>query len=111
MGMFDHVRVEVPLPDGHEPEGCQTKAFECELAVYTIRADGTLWRRPDSWWTDTDEELTEEQVDFHGLFRFYDYTGKWNKPYDAARDWHEYEAKFTDGRLVGITQIVQEEVA
>jgi len=94
MGMFDDVRVEVPLPDGAILDGFQTKDFECLLDTYTIRSDGELWR---DVWANSEEENCE-RVDFHGKFYFYTFTDEGN----AVNSWHEYEAKFTDGRLVEI---------
>jgi len=95
MGMFDDVKVEVPLPDGAILSGFQTKDFDCLLDAYTIRADGELWREVWSF----DEPGRMERVDFHGRFRFYTFSDESN----AMTSWHEYEAKFTDGKLVEIT--------
>ena len=103
MGMFDDVLCEQPLPDGYEGE-FQSKDFECLLDTYKISAEGRLLRREYEWveaddaplgirkerrgWTDTE---------YHGTFRFYDYADD--------KSWHEYEAKFTDGQLVEISQV------
>lgn len=44
MGMFDYIRCEIPLPDGHSALLFQTKDTQewCEMKVFTIRADGRL---------------------------------------------------------------------
>ena len=39
--MFDHVRSEIPLPDGFTGE-LQSKDFDCILTTILIRADGRL---------------------------------------------------------------------
>lgn len=104
MGMFDTLLVEVPLPDGYAAADFQTKCFECDLDTYVIDAAGELWKRNEPWWED--EEAKPERVAFHGVLNFYDYDDKGLAPlaeHDDAR-WHEYDAKFTDGRLVEITQ-------
>jgi len=81
--MFDDITCEHPLPADPKPPGTsfQTKDFDCFMDRYTITADGYLLRNGES-------------VPFHGMINFYTYT----------RDdmWFEYEAKFTDGRLVEI---------
>lgn len=100
VGMFDDVRCEVPLPDGWEGQGLQSKDFDCEMSLLTIRADGRLvydrrnWRERDP--------ATAEDLDFHGYFHFYGSEGRESTP---EWRWHEYRAKFTDGQLVGIDHI------
>lgn len=44
MGMFDYMIVEVPLPDGWEPEpnSLQTKDFDNNLTTVKITADGRI---------------------------------------------------------------------
>jgi hypothetical protein len=113
MGMFDYVRCEVLLPDAFEG-GCQTKDFDCEMCRIEIRADGSLWIErfdrevvPKAERPHPDAEgmlglmgmlrrvnVRWELIDFHGVMNFY---GD-----DKAGGWHEYNAKFTDGRLVSI---------
>ena len=45
----------------------------------------------------------EEDVEYHGVFRFYTNV---QEPGDTGKDWwYEYEAKFTDGELVNISII------
>lgn len=116
MGMFDHIRCEVPLPDGFVGDPLfQTKDFERVLATHAIRDDGLYVddghyvtvpkaERPNP---DAEEGTLEDlkgslrwvpnlarHPEAHGLIIFYGY--------DAAGKRHEYEAKFTDGELIGI---------
>lgn len=84
MGMYDNVRVERDeLPGMAESPRLylfQTKDFDNVLGVYTISQDGRL----------LDGE--RKDTNFHGLFQFYGRVG------EAFKCW---EAKFTDGKLVG----------
>lgn len=103
MGMFDYVRVEVPLPDGWEgPMLLQTKDFDCMMETFEIRQDGTLWVERG-----TVSKRQWQQVEFHGWIHFYGYERirpAANPPYfdPSEHRWHEYKAKFTDGVLVEI---------
>ena len=92
--MFDHVKCEVPLPDGWDAANLQTKHFGCEEDIYTITSDGRLTRRYASDSQDVPEEC---EIIFHGIFRFYGT--------DREKKWHEYAAKFTDGQLVKIETV------
>lgn len=44
MGMFDDIRVLLPLPGGSTTTEFQTKSLSNFLEQYEIREDGTLWR-------------------------------------------------------------------
>lgn len=106
MGMFDNVRCEVALPDGFEGRGLQTKDFGCTMATITITEDGRLVTDQRDWWREDEAEPLDLQ--FHGYFRFYGSEGR------HATDtwkWHEYRAKFTDGRMVGIEAVQDEYLA
>lgn len=120
MGMFDTLICEAPLPDGAEIEpyddryedgAFQTKDLDRGLGLYRITRDGRLEQQcfqlvhregnPDSddRWArlpalERRNEHWETVDDFHGRIRFY---GD-----DVDGRWHEYVAKFTDGRLVEI---------
>lgn len=87
MGMFDYIKCEAPLPDGFDGE-LQTKDFDCEMTTHIITKDGRLMlgsiRRVHKY----------EDANFHGLVHFYGT--------DADENWHEYNARFTDGQLVRI---------
>ena len=99
--MFDHVKCELPLPDGWDAVNMQTKYFGCDLdIIYTITRDGRLMRRhaPDS--QAVSERSSEWDMNFHGIFQFYGT--------DAEKKWHEYAAKFTNGQLVTIEAVDDE---
>jgi hypothetical protein len=108
MGMFDNVRCDVPLPDGYRAEGnvFQTKDLDCDMDTYVIRADGHLAKATDY---DDGKPTDFRDIEFHGWLNFYDYgvvgTGAPTACHpngEPIREWHEYRAKFTDGRLVKI---------
>lgn len=102
MGMFDTVYVslsKLPISEEDranidEKDGFQTKDFDCELAFLYIEDDGKLVRREPTW-GEIERDDSPKILNFHGWFRFYT-LGK-------NRDWYEFQAKFTDGRLVEIT--------
>lgn len=95
MGMFDNVKCERVMPDGFDGRGriFQTKDFDCDLDTLEITEDGRLMLHPYAAWGEEQSDAPEE-LDFHGWFNFYGY--------GEDRVWHEYRAKFTDGRLVEI---------
>jgi hypothetical protein len=86
MGMFDDISCEHVLPAEPKPKDdyFQTKDFDRLLDHYTITADGRLLKE-------------KAEVPFHGVLNFYTYTN------DDM--WFEYEAEFTDGRLIEIRPI------
>ena len=93
MGMFDDIRCRKPLPDGCTEEWFQTKDLGCDLSKFEIDGDGRLMRFGEGFWGE--EPLTEpEDMEHHGYLNFY--------TSDSAGIWHEYDAKFTDGKLVEI---------
>ena len=48
MGMFDHVQINVPMPDpAHDGVTWQTKDFEKEMDMYVVKSDGRLFIRCD----------------------------------------------------------------
>ena len=120
MGMFDYINCRAPLPDGWQPadRALQTKDFDCDMVCHEITADGRLMlcrvtdRRfePDPALAHKDGilkyrgalKLDTEIVEtaHHGYVNFY---GE-----DTDGQWHEYSAKFTDGRLVSIHLILDE---
>jgi hypothetical protein len=111
MGLFDYVRSEVPLPDGWQSSDLQTKDFDMPyMEVYTIRADGRLIHsKPRYDITRADELCGDIDTNFHGILSFggLETIGHhppredgWRAPMYRS---HRYEAKFTDGQLVGIT--------
>lgn len=93
MGLFDTITCEVPLPEAeHQDLEFQTKDLECLMLHYVITRDGRLVRKAgrgllqgpvrDSTWP------------HHGDLRFYTSTGD-----GEARQWIEYVARFTHGRV------------
>jgi len=101
MGMFDDVICEAPLPDGKPGKNFQTKDFECPyLEKYTITADGRLLR-DDPWWErPKDQPAKPADMNFHGVLNFYGYNTE-------TEEWREFNAKFTDGKLVEIEPATQ----
>lgn len=127
MGMFDYVKVDVPLPDGWEPGELQSKDFDCEMTTLHLREDGTLWVERFETEVVPEEERPYpgakgikglvgmmrrvnrrwEPIAHHGWFNFYGHErikARANPPYFEPDEhkWHEYDAKFTDGKLVEI---------
>lgn len=118
MGMFDYIKCEVPLPDGFQGE-LQSKDFDCDMVTHVITADGRFLKeridrveevpkaeRPypdgEGIWGLAGSVRTitsRHEVPFHGVINFYGCCGDRKK---GDWEWHEYNAKFTDGRLVSI---------
>lgn len=80
MGMFDSIRCDWPLPDGTDAIDMQSKSLSNTLATYVIAFDGRLLYADG------------RETGWHGVLRFYG--GESGSPL------REYEAKFSDGRLV-----------
>jgi hypothetical protein len=99
MGMFDNVSFEArdSMPGPIQPQHLQfqTKDFGCELDDYLIKADGSLLR------AERLEEWKETVIPFHGMLNFYTFEGGGLRG-EAPGMWFEYEAKFTDGKCVGV---------
>jgi hypothetical protein len=114
MGMFDQIKLEVPLPDTDEvPTDTifQTKDLECMLDDYVIASDGHLYKEKwDYDWIE-DESVAmfkgrlqkiegsfrrEIVPDHHGDIPFYHDA---LREIDGKRIWHEYVARFTHGKL------------
>jgi len=112
MGMFDYIKCEAPLPDGFEGM-LQTKDFGCEMTTHIITKEGRLMLDngyhesvPKAERPNPDDEgilglrgsvrrvHKYEDASFHGIVNFYGT--------DTDENWHEYNAKFTDGQLVQI---------
>jgi hypothetical protein len=115
MGMFDYVRSELPLPDGFAGE-LQSKDFDCAMTTVLIRADGRLMIEDSDWETVPPAERPYpdpadpchfigsmrtvnrrwRDLDYHGDFTFYGNEGCFNA---GTAIWHEYTARFSEGRL------------
>lgn len=119
MGMFDWLRLEVPLPDtGEVPhdEQFQTKDLENMLDQYVIAEDGHLYlEKWDHVWADDTKSFLggyleriegsyrrEIVPDYHGDINFYHDAVR---TIDGKRIWHEYIARFTDGKLSRISVV------
>jgi hypothetical protein len=118
--MFDYIRSEVPLPDGFAGE-LQTKDFSCEMVTHVITKDGELHLeqidsteivpKSERPYPDEPEDSilamcgmlrshkSRHKSEFHGWLKFYGSEGKHE---DGSYQWHEYRAKYTDGKLVKI---------
>lgn len=124
MGMFDLVRCKYKLPDPEVQDAeFQTKDIDCcsggTMSDYEITEDGRLIhkkyeyrererKKDGSWWDNfpcierIDDSLELIDQNFHGYFVFY----------TRANDkWYEYQAKFTDGKIVEIKRIQENVIA
>ena len=92
MGMFDTIYCRQPLPDGLTAEDFQTKSLHNTMSVYEIGADGRL---RELTVVSNGKVLSEDTRDtgFHGVLRFHTLVGT---------ELRGYEAKFSDGLLVGL---------
>jgi hypothetical protein len=115
MGMFDSIRVEMPLPDGWvPPEGTlfQSKSLDSFMDTYLIDKDGQLFKTESYWDNEESKVLATETypIPFHGEIRFYQHerqTLKERKEYKYK--WHEYSAIFVRGKLIDLSTIRQPE--
>jgi hypothetical protein len=105
MGMFDDVVCEMPLPDNKPGNRFQTKDFdEPYLEKYTITTDGRLLR-DDPWWKrPKGKRSAPVDMNFHGVLNFYDFNFE-------TKEWREFNAKFTDGKLVSIEVVTEHQDA
>lgn len=126
MGMFDELRCEYPLLDRVvQDKWFQTKSFDCALDRYTITRDGRLILHQVRYEAVPEEEQTfygtpeweknplarvigslrsvpvgDVEVPFHGDVIFYTSIGG-----GSDREWFEYRARFTEGRLQWIKRV------
>ena len=111
MGMFDNLHIntdKLPVSDeekkliGKNPNW-QTKDFDCMLTDIYITDEGELTIRKFTYGWDetqkngfgtmgvlTEENVKTETIPHHGYVNFYSTIGK---------DWYEFFAKFTNGKL------------
>lgn len=118
MGMFDTIVCEMPLPGAYmgPKDDFQTKDLDCQLDTFTINAVGRLIHHYREWEATPESDKpypnatdwrsafgcirekagSQRLVDrnYHGFIEFY--------TTDAAGEWWEWRAKFTDGTCVSI---------
>lgn len=105
MGMYDdvvvHADIDLPGFPAGEPRNFQTKdTFEpLSLRRLDLTAAGRLVQITPGCYGEVDISELPQDTDFHGILNFYTYIGQ------NVDDWHEYNAKFTDGQLVEITRV------
>ena len=110
MGMFDYLKVEIPIPGysgSVKNEMFQTKSFDNLLEQYVITTKGEIYRELwDCKWVDDDSRpiikgylekiegtyRREYLTDLHGDIRFYD--GQ-----TIGGKWRDYFARFSYGKL------------
>lgn len=134
--MFDYVHCELPLPDGWQADELQTKDFDCTMVTHVISSAGRLLVDRGPWTAIPEAQRPYpnseglrglvgsmrhtpkyEDTNYHGIFRFHGLEtiryepdpgyGSRGKPIYKP---HHYEAKFTDGQLVGIKLVAHEVV-
>jgi hypothetical protein len=115
MGMFDSLRCRYPLPvEGANDLLYQTKDFACDMDLYEIREDGTLWHEDYDVEDKSDPKATGIMrlrgmlsrvnkrwvpVDHLGRVEFYaSFRGDW-------KDWIEWSADIIDGRVRSVSLI------
>ncbi|WP_291723137.1 hypothetical protein [Bernardetia sp.] len=101
MGLFDTIKIDVdklPILEDKKEQlkavqvDWQTKDLEPNLSTYEITDDGKLLLIKSGWGEDNID--IPKEIDFHGILNFYG---------DVGKDWYEFYAKFTDGKLIEIT--------
>lgn len=135
MGMFDHLNLRVPLPDGYTPPDgvCQTKDFSCDMDTLTITQEGRLVESGRGWGCDKvtqaefeaiEARIAESQkvmpsyqsvrtyqivseAEIASLQRDLEFHGDMDFVCDrsGADGLCEYRARFTDGVLQGIEKL------
>lgn len=93
MGMFDEIRWDAALPEGHPPEDhiFQTKSLDACLEQYLVTAEGRLLLVGNGW---QDEDLEHApnlegvDVDFHGDIQIL-----------SVKEQRQYWVRFTHGTL------------
>lgn len=126
MGLYDLLRCEYDLPGPRPPSGVfQTKSLERGLQEYTLTADGRLlWHytyfepvpeeeRPNWGTPEWDKPLGklagaqrpvhrgDVELPYHGDIYFYETL---EQP-DGQRQWLEYQARFTHGRVEWVRRL------
>ena len=103
MGLYDEVRWDAALPEGHPAEDriFQTKSLDPCLDHFLVTPDGRLLLVGNGW-QDGDLEHAQNlqgvEVDFHGDMRLISVKGQ-----------RDYLARFTHGRLEWIRPLAEGE--
>jgi len=104
MGMFDYIRIEshlLPITETEqvdielEDSDFQTKDMDCFLNEYEITPNGSLIlinEMVGGW----NYQEAHREIKYHGLLNFYT---------EVHGTWYEFEAKFTDGKMVDIKRV------
>lgn len=121
MGMYDYLKIntnKLPLTEKERAKygnrfNFQTKDWDCKLAVLEVTDEGELvYHNFDYGWDNsqinalgtngvlTEENKRVEKIPYHGFLNFYDYI-------DETDKWFEFNAKFTDGKLVEIIRVTE----
>lgn len=103
MGLYDEVRWDAALPEGHQPDDrlFQTKSLDPSLDYYVVTPDGRLHLVGNGWRDDDLEHassLNGVDVEFHGDIHLV----------SVKRD-GEYLARFTNGTLEWIRPLAEGE--
>ena len=86
---MDHLKITWRMVGCSRPNG--KRAPEAELKYPDMPFIGSI-RTTGEW----------DEIPYHGVIDFY----TWEE--EMTPQWHEYEAKFTDGKCVGITKVPAE---
>lgn len=99
MGLYDEVRIDMPLPPEHRAEWqthrFQTKQLDCMLDLFVIREDGTMERSASplhglpAEHIGPDHDLYQQQVRVYGRN-------------EAGTKWLDVDLLFHEGRVIAI---------
>ncbi len=109
MGTYDTIKIEVPLPDGFDPQRLewQTKDISDFMCEHVIEADGVLYLTRREWYDD-EGPVHEPETEIQGDVLFYgdNVTARCGKIVVTSGDEpivaREYMATFTNGKLQNI---------
>lgn len=100
MGLFDEIRWDAALPEGHPPDSrlFQTKSLDPCLDQYVVTPEGRLLLIGNGFENDAEISQGAIDVEFHGDLRLLSTQGE-----------REYLARFTHGTLEGIRPLADGE--
>jgi len=107
MGMYDDIDVLIPLPDGYVHTDFQTKSLVCNLDLYQLREDGSLWHE-DYDIEDHSDPKAKGMMRVRGMFArvnqrwvpVTDFTGELTFHEFDDDTFYEYSTYFVDGQLL-----------